>query len=51
MGLLGEIISDTFTMRSVEMGLHLIEKGRKKGSFDHYEEALEEMQRGLNVLI
>lgn len=33
------------------MGLHLIEKGRKKGTFNHYEEALEEIQQGLNILI
>jgi hypothetical protein len=33
------------------MGLYFIEKGKKKGAFDKYQEALEWMHEGINILI
>lgn len=33
------------------MGLYYIERGRKKGSFQHFEESLELMHQGINTLI
>lgn len=33
---LGEIIVEKFTDKSAEMGLYLIEKGKKKGFFCKY---------------
>lgn len=51
MAQLEHIIAGKYSEKSVEMGLHLIDKGRKKGSFAHFEEALQFMQRGMNLLI
>lgn len=45
------LIEKKYTSKSIEMGLHLIEKGKKKGSFRYFNEALTLMQEGMNLLI
>lgn len=51
MNKLEEIIVEKYTEKSEQMGLFYIEKGKKKGTFNKYDQALEWMHQGINTLI
>lgn len=51
MAQLESLIEQRHGVRSTEMGLHYISKGRTKAAFGHNQEALLLMQKGMNLLI